>query len=177
MFYTWPSIVVQVNFPSTWLQHVVGWPLTATLNNAPELILWVPTWRWFQQETGWRLWWAAGGPLRSSPSPRRRLLRWPARHCGPPAWPGSLPPSPSAAGRSPPAPVVRGTEELVHLLSCASSHGGLRLFTCFSTAALLSSLEPEARISFRDCRLETDKCCKILFQKYSIIFIDTNTDI
>lgn len=109
-------------YPSTWLQHLVGWARTAKLNNVPELILWVPTWRWFQQETGWRLWWAAGGPLRSSPSHHRLLLRWPARHCGPPAWPGSPPPSPSAAGRSPPAPGVRSTEELVHLLSCAGSH-------------------------------------------------------
>lgn len=44
-------------------------------------------------------------------------------------------------------------------ISCQISVKG---FTCFSTAVLLSSFEPEARISFRACRLETVEHHKIL---------------
>ncbi len=44
-------------------------------------------------------------------------------------------------------------------------------FTCFSTAALLSSFEPEARISFRDCRLEAHKYHKILLNTSGLCFL------
>lgn len=40
----------------------------------------------------------------------------------------------------------------------------LCLFTCFTTAALLSSLEDKAKTSFRDCRLEIITACKDVSQ-------------
>ena len=43
---------------------------------------------------------------------------------------------------------------LIPLKRCGACVCG-HIFTCFSTAVLPSSLEAEARISFRDCRLET----------------------
>lgn len=45
------------------------------------------------------------------------------------------------------------------------------LFTCFSTAALLSSFEPEARISFSDCRLETYEYHKTLIHISGLCFL------